>query len=418
MSTSQVPAATDPASFGLRQLAARRGAAQALSPLARRCIKVRSMTTLYDPLRIGEIELATRIVMAPLTRNRASPGQVPNELMATYYAQRADPTTGAALIVTEATQIAPMAQGYLDTPGIHSAEQVAGWHRVTDAVHARGGKIVVQLWHVGRISHVSLLPGGQQPVSSTARVANGKTFIEGGFADVSKPRALMEAEIPGVVAQFRHAAQMALEAGFDGVEVHGANGYLIEQFLRDSINDRSDGYGGSIANRTRFLGDVMRAVVEVVGGGRTGLRLSPVTPANDAGPDSDPQALYEYALAQLAPLNLAYVHVVEGATGGPRDIAPFDYAALRRLHAGAWMVNNGYDRQMASAVVESGAADLVAFGRSFIANPDLGRRLREHAPLNALHKETLYGGGAHGYTDYPALDARTERSPVQPTADA
>ncbi|MDQ2778322.1 MAG: alkene reductase [Pseudomonadota bacterium] len=376
------------------------------------------MTTLYDPLRIGEIDLASRIVMAPLTRNRASAGQVPNELMATYYAQRADPATGAALIVTEATQISPMGQGYLDTPGIHSAEQVAGWRRVTDGVHARGGKIVVQLWHVGRISHVSLLPGGQPPVSSTARAANGKTFIEGGFADASQPRALMEAEIPGVVAQYRHATQMALEAGFDGVEVHGANGYLVEQFLRDSINDRSDGYGGSIAKRTRFLNEVMNTVVEVVGGGRTGLRLSPVTPANDAGPDSNPQALYEHALAQLAPLKLAYVHVIEGATGGPRDIAPFDYAALRRQTAGAWMVNNGYDRRMATDAVESGAADLVAFGKLFLANPDLGRRLRQNAPMNAPDKTTFYGGGAHGYTDYPPLDAPAERPAAPSTADA
>ena len=273
------------------------------------------------------------------------------------------------------------------------------------------------LWHVGRISHVSLLPGGQPPVSSTARVAKGKTFIKGGFADVSKPRALTEAEIPGVVAQYRHAAQMALEAGFDGVEVHSANGYLVEQFLRDSINDRNDRYGGSVANRIRFLGDVMQAVVDVVGGGRTGLRLSPVTPANDAGPDNDPQALYEQALAQLAPLKLAYVHVIEGATGGPRDVAPFDYAALRRRHAGAWMVNNGYDRALATEAVASGSADLVAFGKLFIANPDLGRRLRENAPLNTPDKDTFYGGGAHGYTDYPTLDAPATSAASQPTAD-
>ena len=363
------------------------------------------MTRLFDPFHVGDIQLASRIVMAPLTRNRASPGQVPNDLMVQYYAQRANPATGAALIVTEATQISPEGQGYLDTPGLFNAAQVAGWRRITHAVHAQGGRIVVQLWHVGRISHVSLQPNGQAPVSSTARAAKGKTYIAGGFADVSVPRALRTEEIAGIVAQYRQSALLAIEAGFDGVEIHAANGYLIEQFLRDSINDRSDEYGGSMHNRCRLLLEVMQAVAGAIGGGRTGLRLSPVTPANDAGPDSNAQALYELALAQLAPLKLAFVHVVEGATGGPRDIAPFDYAALRRQFAGAWMVNNGYSRQMAIDAVASGAADLVAFGKAFIANPDLGRRLREDAAMNALDAKTLYGGGAAGYTDYPVLDA-------------
>ena len=363
------------------------------------------MTTLFDPIRVGDIDLATRIVMAPLTRNRASPGQVPNELMREYYAQRADPASGAGLIVTEATQVCPEGQGYLDTPGIHSAEQVAGWRRITDAVHARGGRIVVQLWHVGRISHVSLQPGGRAPVSSTARPAGTKTFIAGGFANCSPPRALASDEIPGVVEQYRRAALNAMAAGFDGVEVHGANGYLIDQFLRDSINDRSDAYGGAIDNRIRFLREVMQAVTGSVGGGRTSLRLSPVTPSNDAAPDSDPQALHQAVLAALAPLKLAYLHVVEGQTGGARDFAPFDYAALRRQFNGAWMVNNGYSRVMALQAVASGAADLVAFGKAFIANPDLGRRLREDAPLNAPDVATFYGGGAAGYTDYPTLDA-------------
>ncbi len=361
------------------------------------------MSTLFDPIRIGDIDLATRICMAPLTRNRASPGQVPNDLMRLYYQQRANPATGAALIITEATQISPEGQGYLDTPGLFNAAQVAGWRHITNAVHAQGGRIVVQLWHVGRISHVSMQPNGQAPVSSTAVAARGKTFIAGGFADVSAPRALRTDEMPGVIAQYRHAALMALEAGFDGVEIHAANGYLIEQFLRDSINDRTDGYGGSIPNRTRLLREVMTAVTGAIGGGRTGLRLSPVTPANDAGPDSHPQALYEHAVAELAPLKLAYLHVVEGATGGPRDFAPFDYAALHRQFNGAWMVNNGYSRQMALDAVASGTADLVAFGKPFIANPDLGLRLREDAPWNLLDTKTLYGGGPAGYTDYPAL---------------
>jgi len=361
------------------------------------------MPTLFDPIRIGDIPLATRIVMAPLTRNRAGPGQVPVDLMTQYYAQRANPATGAGLIVSEATQICPEGQGYLDTPGIFNTAQVAGWRRVTDAVHAQGGRIVVQLWHVGRISHVSLQPGGQAPVSSTARPARGKTFTSDGFVDCSVPRALATSEMPGIVESYRVAAALAIEAGFDGVEVHGANGYLIDQFLRDSINDRADVYGGSIENRCRLLLEVMTAVAGEIGGGRSGLRLSPVTPVNDAGQDSHPQALFNHAVDSLAPLKLAFLHVIEGQTGGPRDVAPFDYAALRQRFAGAWMVNNGYTRAMALEAVSSGAADLVAFGKAFIANPDLGRRLREDAPLNALDMKTLYGGGAAGYTDYPAL---------------
>jgi N-ethylmaleimide reductase len=365
------------------------------------------MTTLFDPLRVGDIDLATRICMAPLTRNRASAGQVPNELMGTYYAQRADPATGAGLIITEATQISPMGQGYLDTPGIHNAQQVAAWRRITEAVHTRGGRIVVQLWHVGRISHVSLLPGGASPVSSTARAANGKTFIAGGFAPCSTPRALRSEEIPAIVADYVHAARCAMDAGFDGVEVHAANGYLIDQFLRDSINDREDGYGGSIPHRTRLLVEVMTAVSQAIGGGRTGLRLSPVTPSNDAGPDSNPQALMDHAVQQLAPLKLGYLHLIEGQTGGARDFAPFDYAALRQRFAGAWMVNNGYTPDAALQAVSSGAADLVAFGKPFIANPDLGRRLRQGVALNLPDNKTFYGGGAVGYTDYPTLDAAT-----------
>lgn len=366
------------------------------------------MTTLFDPLQVGDIPLASRLVMAPLTRNRAGARQVPTDLMATYYRQRANPATGAGLIITEATQISPSAQGYLDTPGIHTPEQVAAWKRVTDAVHAEGGRIVVQLWHVGRISHTSLQPGGVAPVSSTARAATTKTFIAGGFAPVSAPRALATDEIPGIVADYRHATRCALDAGFDGVEIHAANGYLIEQFLRDSCNDRTDAYGGPIANRVRFLAEVVQAVVAEAGGGRTGIRLSPITPANDIGQDSDAPALFGAVMDVLAPLNLAYCHVIEGATGGPRDlsaqgVAPFDYAAMRARFRGAWMVNNGYDRALAQDVVGAGIADLVAFGRPFIANPDLGRRLREAAPLNAWNSATFYGGGAEGYTDYPAL---------------
>ena len=364
------------------------------------------MPTLFDPARFGDLELANRVVMAPLTRNRAGAGRVPTATMVTYYTQRA----GAGLIVTEASQISPEAQGYLDTPGIYSAEQVAAWRRITDAVHQQGGRIVIQLWHVGRISQVSLLPDGQPPVSSTARRARCKTFTANGFEDVSEPRALRLDELPRIVADYRRAARNAIDAGFDGVEVHGANGYLLEQFLRDSINDRQDAYGGSIENRARLLVEVMQAVSAEIGGGRTGIRLSPVTPANDAGPDSQPQALYGHVVEQLAALQLAFIHVIEGATGGARDVAPFDYAALRSRFrqldpSGGWIVNNGYTREMALAAVASGEADAVAFGKPFISNPDLVDRLRRDAPLATLNRETLYGGGATGYIDYPALEA-------------
>jgi N-ethylmaleimide reductase len=305
-----------------------------------------------------------------------------------------------------------MGQGYLDTPGIHSPEQVAGWRAVTQAVHARGGRIVCQLWHVGRISHSSLLPGGAAPVSSTARAAKVNTLTPAGRAPCSTPRALATDELPGVVADYVHAARCAMDAGFDGVEVHAANGYLLDQFLRDSINDRSDAYGGPVAQRARLLLEVMQAVAAAIGGGRTAIRLSPVTPSNDAPQDSDPAALMAHVMQGLAPLGLAYVHVVEGQTGGAREWPPaseggrpFDYAALQRACPAPWMVNNAYTREMALAAVAEGRADVVAFGRPFIANPDLGRRLRTGAPWAVPDSKTFYGGGAAGYTDYPALPA-------------
>lgn len=364
------------------------------------------MTTLFDPTHVGAIAVANRVAMAPLTRNRAEPGQVPGALAVDYYAQRAS----AGLIVTEASQISQQGQGYLDTPGIFTEAQVAGWKRVTEAVHAKGGKIVIQLWHVGRISHTSLQPDGGAPVSASARFANTKTFLEGGFAATSEPRALALEELPGIVEAYRQAAANAIRAGFDGVEVHGANGYLLEQFLRDSLNDRTDAYGGPIENRARLLLEVMRAVADEIGAGRTGIRLSPVTPANDLGQDSDPAGLYGHVIDQLAAQKVAFVHVIEGATGGPRDNVPFDFDALRERFksahpAGAWIVNNGYERQAALDAVASGRADLVAFGKLFIANPDLVRRLEVDGPMNALDKDRLYGGGAQGYTDYPTLAA-------------
>ncbi|WP_369933456.1 alkene reductase [Xanthomonas tesorieronis] len=356
--------------------------------------------SLFSPLRLGAIELANRIVMAPLTRNRAEgTGRIPSPLAPEYYGQRAS----AGLIVAEATQISPMGQGYMDTPGIYSEAQIAAWKKVTAEVHRRGGKIVLQLWHVGRISHVSLLPDGAAPVAPSALRANAKTYTAAGFSDVSEPRALRLDEIPALIEDFRHAARNAIAAGFDGVEVHAANGYLIDQFLRDGSNHRDDAYGGSIENRTRLLFEVVQAVAQEIGAERTGVRLSPVTPANDAH-DSDPQPLFERAVERLDPLGLAFLHVIEGATGGPRDNIAFDYAALRAKFRGPWLVNNGYDKALAEQVVGSGAADAVAFGRPFIANPDLVERLRRDAPLNPLDADTLYGGGAKGYIDYPTLD--------------
>lgn len=371
------------------------------------------MTTLFDPLQAGGLKLATRIVMAPLTRNRA-PGALANGRMATYYRQRANPATGAGLIITEATAISHQGQGYSDVPGIWSAEQIAAWKPVTDAVHAEGGKIVMQLWHVGRVSHTSLQPDGGAPVAPSAIIAKTKTVLlidgKAQFVETSAPRALDVSELPGIVQDYRRAAANAVAAGFDGVEVHAANGYLIDQFLRSGSNQRSDAYGGSIENRTRFPHEVMQAVVAEIGGGRTGIRLSPVTPANDAS-DDQPQPLFEHVVSQLAPLGLAYVHVIEGSTGGPRDHqqgpAPFDYAALRQAYRqaggqGAWMVNNGYDLTLANHSLAEGA-DLVAFGRPFIANPDLGARLKQGGPFNTLDRATLYGGGDAGYLDYPTL---------------
>jgi len=355
--------------------------------------------TLFTPTRLGAIEVGNRIAMAPLTRNRAIEGRVPNPLAIQYYEQRAS----AGLIIAEATQISPLGQGYLDTPGIYSQAQIDAWRKVTDAVHARGGRIVLQLWHVGRISHTSLLPDGEVPVAPSALRANGKTFTEKGFEDVSEPRALRLDEIPALIQDFRQAARNAITAGFDGVEVHAANGYLIDQFLRDGSNLRTDEYGGSIENRTRLLDEVVRAIASEIGAERTGVRLSPVTPANDAR-DSQPQPLFERAVDRLDAIGgLAFVHVIEGATGGPRDNIAFDYAALRAKFKSPWIANNGYDKDSAEQAIASGYADMIAFGRAFIANPDLVERLRLGVALSDLDPDTLYGGGAKGYTDYPSV---------------
>lgn len=361
----------------------------------------RSAQALFEPVDVGSLHLANRVVMAPLTRNRAGPGLVPGELAAQYYAQRAT----AGLIIAEATQISAQAQGYADTPGCYSNAQVEGWKKVTDAVHAKGGKIVVQLWHTGRVSHTSFQPDHQAPVGPSATRANTMTFVAGqGFVEVSTPRALKLDELPGIIEDFRYACTRAIEAGFDGVELHGAHGYLLDAFLRDGTNHRTDAYGGSIENRTRLILEVAQVCAKAIGADRLGVRISPVSTAGDSR-DSQPQALFNHVVEGLSALRLAYLHVVEGETGGARDSLPFDYDALHDRFEGVWMANNGYDRAMAIDAVASGRSDLISFGRLFMANPDLVRRLSQNAPLNALMApETFYGGGAHGYTDYPTLD--------------
>ncbi|MGE0024108.1 MAG: alkene reductase [Hyphomicrobium sp.] len=358
---------------------------------------------LFTPLTIGTLTLPNRIVMAPLTRNRATPeGDVPHALHVEYYTQRA----GAGLIITEATQISPEGKGYIQTPGIYSQEQVAGWRKVTDAVHAAGGRIVLQLWHVGRVSHVSLQPNGQPPVAPSAITARTKVFTPAGFADASPPRALETSEIARIVANYRKGAENAKAAGFDGIELHGANGYLIDQFLRDGSNKRTDQYGGSLENRTRLLGEVLAALTSVWPADRVGVRFSPFSSFGDMQ-DSDPVQTFSAAISKASEAGLGYLHLVEGETGGSRELPPgASIAALRKLFKGAYLANNGYDRAEAIRAVESGAADLIAFGRPFIANPDLVERLKANAPLNVPDQATFYGGDARGYTDYPTLGAK------------
>ena len=353
---------------------------------------------LFEPYRLGAITLSNRIVMAPLTRNRAASGFVPGPLAAEYYGQRAS----AGLLVTEASQISQQGQGYQDTPGIYSKDQIAGWKKVTEAVHAKGGHIYIQIWHVGRISHTSLQPGNGAPVAPSAIRANSKTFVGGQFAAVSQPRALDLGEIPGLLDTYKKAAVNALEANFDGVEIHGANGYLLDQFARDGSNKRTDAYGGSIENRARLMLEVSQAVAAEVGADRTGIRISPVTPANDIS-DSNPQPLFDHIVDGLSALKLGYLHVVEGATGGPRDNVTFDYGSLRRRFNGTYIANNGYDLALANKTLATGNADLIAFGKAFISNPDLVERLKAGAQLNQWDQATFYGGAAKGYTDYPAL---------------
>jgi N-ethylmaleimide reductase len=364
-------------------------------------IPERSMSdsSLFTPVRLGALDLGNRIVLAPMTRSRAGAGNVPTELTARYYAQRAS----GGLLITEATQVVPLGAGGPNTPGIHTPAQVAAWRRVTDAVHRAGGRIVLQLWHAGRASHPGLQLDGAQPVAPSAIAVDGDTFVNGRRVAHVTPRALATSEIPEIVAQFRRGAELALDAGFDGVELHGANGYLLHQFLEDGSNRRTDAYGGSIENRARLLLEVTDAVVSVWGPERVGVRLSPKN-GYQSMRDSDPAALYAHVAERLGERKIAYVHVVEPSEpltsgGGLGSTSRF----VRDRFGGAVVTNGGYDRESGEAVLASGAADLVAYGRLFLANPDLPRRFALGATLNAPDPATFYGGGAEGYIDYPAL---------------
>ena len=352
---------------------------------------------LFSPATLGSIALKNRMVMAPLTRSRAPKDTgVPQDLNVTYYAQRAT----AGLIITEATPISAMAHGYILLPGIYTDEQIAGWKKVVDAVHAEGGKIIMQLWHVGRIAHPSLLPNAALPVAPSAIKPAGQAFTYEGLIDFVEPRALDASEIPALVQDYVHATKCALAAGFDGVEIHAANGYLLDQFLRDGSNKRNDNYGGSFENRVRLLMEVTKAVVAVAGCDKVGVRLSPINPFNDMH-DSNPQALFNFVAESLNQFNLAYLHVVEGNIDG--EAQTFDFAAMRKLYKGNYMANLGYDKVRGNAAIASGHADVIAYGVPFIANPDLVRRYKTNAPLNAPKPDLFYGGDEKGYTDYPFL---------------
>jgi N-ethylmaleimide reductase len=355
---------------------------------------------LLESYKLGPLTLKNRVVMAPMTRSRA-PEQIPGDLNATYYAQRA----GAGLIISEGTQVSELGAGYPWTPGIHSDEQVSGWRKVTDAVHAEGGLIFAQLWHVGRMSHPTV--HGGTPVAPSAIAPGEDIFTRTGMQKIPTPRELTLEEIAGVLAEFRHAARQAKAAGFDGVEVHGANGYLLDQFLQTGSNQRNDGYGGTVANRARLLLEVTEAVAEVWGPERVGVRLSPGGTFSGMS-DADPADTFGYAMKSLDTYGLAYLHIVETSqtlppvgldeVGGPTALA-------RSVYSGTIITAGEYDRDTAERAVTEGRADLVAFARQYLANPDLPERFRAGAALNEGDHATFYGGGAEGYTDYPTLDA-------------
>ncbi len=355
------------------------------------------MTDLFSPILLGNLELSNRMVMAPMTRNRAAEG-IPTGLTAEYYHQRAS----AGLIITEGAQVSVQGVGYPATPGIHTDAQVRGWQKVTRAVHDAGGHIFCQLWHCGRISHPDY-HGGELPVAPSAIRPAGQASTCEGLKDFVMPRALETAEIPGIIEQYRRAAACAIPAGFDGVEIHAANGYLPDQFLRDSSNQRSDQYGGPIENRMRLLREITEAVTGEIGADRVGVRISPVNAFNDIR-DSDPQQLFNHVARMLSDAGILYLHVVEITMAGEVDKA-VDMHEIHRHLNGIYIANGGYDKLRASAAVADGRADMVAFGVPFLANPDLPERFRRDAPLNEADQTTFYGGDAHGYTDYPALNA-------------
>jgi N-ethylmaleimide reductase len=369
-----------------------------------------NLSPLFEPYQMGDLLLPHRIVMAPLTRSRASqPGNVPSELNAEYYAQRAS----AALIISEATQISPEGQGYAWTPGIHSPEQIEGWRLVTNRVHSAGGRIFLQLWHVGRISHPSLLPGGKLPVAPSAVKPEGQAFIPGAsghgeFAPMVTPRALETSEVERVVADYAAAAANARKAGFDGVEIHGANGYLIDQFTCSSTNLRDDRYGGAAENRARFLFDIVEAVTKVWPRERVGLRLSPLGTFNDIW-DANPAETFGTIFERLTNTGLAYLHLIRPNTAGGPDAPELGLqesailAQARKMWQGTLMLAGGFDAQIAARWIKEGRMDLAVFGRKFLANPDLPARFRTGAPLNPANEKTFYGGADKGYTDYPAL---------------
>jgi N-ethylmaleimide reductase len=362
------------------------------------------MSKLFSTTEVGPYRLSHRVVMAPLTRMRSDPGDIPSDLMVEYYTQRA---SDGGLIVSEATPVSIRGNGYAGAPGIYSDGQIAGWRRVTGAVHAKGGCIFQQLWHVGRQSHVDLQPNGGAPVAPSAIAAEGYAYTRRGEAPFSTPRALELREIPGIIAEFRSGAERALRAGFDGVEIHGANGYLPDQFLQDGTNRRSDEYGGPIENRARFLLEVTQAAICAWGADRVGVRISP-SGAYGSMSDSDPPATFGYVATQLDRLGIAYLHVVEPRVKGTeeisRDQAPIAAQHLRQKFSRTLIAAGGFNRDSAEAIVASGDADLVAFGRHFISNPDLPERLRRGLPLNRYDRTTFYGGDARGYVDYPPAE--------------
>jgi N-ethylmaleimide reductase len=361
-------------------------------------IPASAQPTLFSPYSLGDIPLNNRLVLSPMTRSRALEGNVANPLAATYYVQRAS----AGLMITEGTQVSPQGVGYIRTPGIHSPEQVAGWKHITDAVHRVGGTIFAQLWHVGRVSHPDF-HNGELPVGPSALPVAGEAFTNNGKVQIPTPRALETSEIRGIVEQFRKGAENAKAAGFDGVELHGANGYLLDEFLRDGANRRTDAYGGSISNRARLPLEVTEAVAGVFGASRVGYKLSPYFPGYSMS-DSNPIATFTYIAKELGKRGIGYLHVSEAIAGpmkvdGTERVTPL----IRDVFDGTLMVNGGYDATTAGAAIARGEADLVAFGVPFIANPDLPLRYRKHAALNHPDAATFYSGEEKGYIDYPAL---------------